>query len=140
MRAFASFIGLLAAAWCTPALAQAPLSPAREQALKAGDTFRECDTCPEMVLIPPGTYLMGSPDAEADRDDNEGPRHRVTIARAFALAKFELTVGEFAAFAAETRYDTGTVCDVWQDGSFDARPGFSWRNPGFVQTGAHPAA
>ena len=66
---------------CGTALAQTPLSPAQEQALKAGDVFRECALCPEMVAIPPGMFLMGSPDNEPERDDTEGPQHCVTIAR-----------------------------------------------------------
>jgi formylglycine-generating enzyme required for sulfatase activity len=92
-----------------------------------------------MVAIPSGAFLMGSPATDADRDDTEGPQHRVAIGKPFALGKFELTVDQFAAFVADTNYDTGTVCDVWQDGKFDEQPGFSWRKPNFPQTGAHPA-
>jgi formylglycine-generating enzyme required for sulfatase activity len=62
----------------------------------------------------------------------------VTI-KPFALGKFELTVEQFAAFADETKYDTGTVCDVWQDGQWSERPDYNWRKPNFPQTGAHPA-
>ena len=51
--------GLIVAAFWTPAAAQAPLSTAQEILLKAGDTFRECALCPEMVAIPPGMFLMG---------------------------------------------------------------------------------
>jgi len=132
--------GLIVAAFWTPAAAQAPLSTAQEILLKAGDTFRECALCPEMVAIPPGMFLMGSPDNEPERDDSEGAQHRVTIARPFAPGKFELTVDQFAAFVAETGYDAGAVCDVWQDGKFDEQPGFSWRKPNFVVPGGHPAA
>src|ERR1044072_3758217 len=125
-----AFAGILLMALCAPALAQAP---------KAGDSFRDCELCPEMVAIPAGDFLMGSPDTEQDRDENEGPQRRVTI-KPFALGKFELTVDQFAAFVAAAKYTPGNVCDVWQDGSFDARPGFSWRAPNFTQTGKHPAA
>jgi formylglycine-generating enzyme required for sulfatase activity len=45
--------------------------------------FRECPDCPEMVGIPAGTFVMGSPRREAGRFDNEGPQHLVSIA-AFA--------------------------------------------------------
>src|SRR5882724_7824079 len=129
---------LLSGGLCAPALAQAPLSATQEQALKAGDVFRECAGCPEMVVIQAGAFDMGSPETEKDRIDNEGPQHRVTI-KPFALGKLELTVEQFAAFADEAKYDTGTVCDVWQDGQWAERPGFNWRRPNFPQTGAHPA-
>lgn len=74
------------------------LTTAQEQTLKPGDTFRECaHDCPEMVVVPAGSFVMGSPPTEKDREPNEGPQHRVTIARPFAVAKFELTFGEWDA-------------------------------------------
>jgi formylglycine-generating enzyme required for sulfatase activity len=136
---WAALIAMVALCVPPPALAQTALSNAQERALKAGDVFKECAQCPAMVAIPAGAFLMGSPDTEPDRDGTEGPQHRVTIARPFTLGKFELTVEEFAAFADETGYDTGNVCDLWQDGTFDERPGYNWRKPNFAQTGAHPA-
>ena len=57
-----------------------------------GETFRDCAECPEMVVIPAGSFMMGSP-AIFYRD--EGPRHRVTIPRAIALGKYEVTFGEW---------------------------------------------
>ncbi len=45
----------------------------------AGKVFRDCATCPEMVIIPPGTFIMGSPETEKDRDADEG-QHTVVIA------------------------------------------------------------
>jgi len=131
--------GILVAAWSGGALAQAPLSAAAERGLKVADTFRECAACPEMVVIGAGAFEMGSPAAEPARDDNEGPQHHVTIGQPFALGRFEVTVDEFAAFVHETGHDMGSTCDVWLDGTWSERPGYSWRNPGFPQTGAQPA-
>jgi hypothetical protein len=75
MRALGALAGiLLIIGPC--ALAQSPLAPTQERALKAGDAFVEC---PEMVVIPAGEFLMGSPETEKDRDDSEGPPHRVTL-------------------------------------------------------------
>jgi formylglycine-generating enzyme required for sulfatase activity len=68
------------------------LSPDAERALKPGQAFRECaKDCPEMVVIPAGEFVMGSPPAERDRFSDEGPQHRVTIARQFAVSKYDVT-------------------------------------------------
>jgi formylglycine-generating enzyme required for sulfatase activity len=67
----------------------APLTTAEEQALKPKDTFKECDSCPEMVVVPAGSFTMGS-DKGFDR-----PQLRVTIARPFAAGKFEVTFAEW---------------------------------------------
>ena len=48
-------------------------------AYEEGDTFRDCATCPEMVVLPAGKFTMGSPEGERGRDDDEGPQHQVTI-------------------------------------------------------------
>ncbi len=45
----------------------------------------------EMVWIQPGRFMMGSPDTEPGRDEDEGPRHEVIITKGFYLARYELT-------------------------------------------------
>ena len=67
------------------------------------DTFQECTTCPQMVAIPAGKFLMGSPAHEPGRFDSEGPQHVVTL-KAFALGKFDVTSDEFLAFLRASRY------------------------------------
>ncbi len=64
---------------------------------EAGKTFKECDTCPEMVIIPAGTFTMGSPHSEKGRHTDEGPQRRVTITRPFAVSKYEITFDEWDA-------------------------------------------
>src|SRR5581483_9965240 len=97
---------------------------------------------PEMVVIPAGSYTMGSPDGEAGRFADEGPRHRVTFKQAFALGKYPVTRDEYAAFVRETgRGDRGGCAAAPQpsDGkSWKVDPTRNWRNPGFVQTGSDP--
>jgi formylglycine-generating enzyme required for sulfatase activity len=61
--------------------------------------FQDCPECPEMVEIPPGEFMMGSPTSEPGRSDDEGPVHRVTIPSAFAVGKYEVTFDEWDACA-----------------------------------------
>ena len=71
--------------------------PAAVEAQNPGDTFQDCGECPKMVVVPPGSFNMGSPPSEAERDDDEGPVHRVTIVRAFAVGRYEVTFAEWDA-------------------------------------------
>jgi formylglycine-generating enzyme required for sulfatase activity len=61
-----------------------------ESADPTARTFRDCRICPEMVIVPPGTFVMGSPESEKDRDQDEG-QHKVTIAYSFAVSKGPIT-------------------------------------------------
>ncbi|HZV21627.1 MAG TPA: formylglycine-generating enzyme family protein [Hyphomicrobiales bacterium] len=63
--------------------------------------FRDCPSCPEMVVVPAGEFLMGSPETEIGRDKNEGPQHKVVIAQPFAVGKYEVTFAEWDACVAE---------------------------------------
>jgi formylglycine-generating enzyme required for sulfatase activity len=114
------------------------LSLERERALKPKDTFSECTRCPDMVVVPTGSFIMGSPVSERGRNEYEAPQHRVTFTRQFAAGKFAVTVDQFAAFAQETGYDTGLACDIYADGSWEKRSGRSWRNPDFAQVSSQP--
>jgi len=77
------------------------ITEARERALKPKDTFKDCASCPEMVVVPAGEFMMGWPETEKRYSDNEGPQHKVMISRPFAVARFELTFGEWDACAAD---------------------------------------
>jgi formylglycine-generating enzyme required for sulfatase activity len=74
----------------------APVAPMS----KPSYAFRDCAKCPEMVVIPAGSFTMGAPDNEADRNSNEGPQRLVTIARPLAVGKFEVTFAEWEACVA----------------------------------------
>jgi formylglycine-generating enzyme required for sulfatase activity len=81
--------------------ATAPLSAAEERALKPKDSFKECAQCPEMVVVPAGSFTMGSPDSEEGRIEEEGPQHRVTFGRSFGVGKFAVTFEEWDACVAD---------------------------------------
>src|ERR1700728_4068838 len=65
--------------------------------------FQECPECPQMVGIPAGKFLMGSPAHEPGRFDSEGPQHVVTV-KAFALGVYPVTSAEFLTFLRATGY------------------------------------
>lgn len=75
-------------------LASLPSSAATEAA-RAGSTFKDCANCPEMIVLPAGEFMMGSPETERGRDKHEGPQHKVTIAQPFAVGKFEVTFAQW---------------------------------------------
>ena len=132
-----------------------------------GETFLDCPACPLMVVVPAGSFIMGSPSSEADRSDNEGPVHEVRIAEPFAVGVHEVTRGEYGQFVATTGYAGGDSCWTYerdreekrswrswlfleflfddllfgltgQGGSEKNRSGRSWREPGFGQTDEEP--
>ena len=68
--------------------------------VKAGETLlQDCNECPELVVVPAGEFLMGSPDSERGRVSEEGPVHRVTIGEPFAVGVYEVTFEEWDACA-----------------------------------------
>jgi len=74
------------------------LKPEAERALKPLANFRECaKDCPELVVVPAGEFMMGSPVTEKDRNDDESPQRSVTIAKPFAVSKFEVTFADWDA-------------------------------------------
>ncbi len=80
----------------------APLSPPA--------ILRDGPDLPEMVLIPRGRFIMGTPEPEDGRYDDEGPQHAVTIAEGFYLDKYLVTMGEYRAFvAANPSYSAGVL-------------------------------
>ena len=108
----------LIAALQRPPTAQ-PLQPGA-RLTGAGEEFQDCPQCPRMVVIPAGTFTMGSPPAERGRFDSEGPQHVVAV-RSFALGRIDVTEKEFSEFLAETAY---------QPAPCDTIIGKSWRSPG----------
>jgi formylglycine-generating enzyme required for sulfatase activity len=71
-------------------------------------SFRDCADCPELVVVAPGKFTMGFNGGEEDRP--EGPTRTVTIRRAFALGRLEVTQWQYAAFVAATGHDSGAGC------------------------------
>jgi formylglycine-generating enzyme required for sulfatase activity len=87
-----------------------------------GEWFCDVDGGPEMVVVPAGRFMMGSPADEPERLSSEGPRHEVTFARPFAAGRHAVTRGQFAAFVNATSRKTSD----------------RWRSPDFTQDDSHP--
>ena len=64
-------------------------------ALEPGQDFRDCFECPEMVVVPAGSFRMG--DLNGGGDADEGPVRDVEISRPFAFGKYEITFAEWDA-------------------------------------------
>ena len=65
------------------------------RARNPGDTFQDCTGCPKLVVIPPGSFMMGSPEEEENRGDNEGPLHEVRIDYPLAVGMYSVTFDEW---------------------------------------------
>ncbi|MEL6869012.1 MAG: formylglycine-generating enzyme family protein [Pseudomonadota bacterium] len=113
------------------------VTPASQPAaVQDSGTF--CAVCPTMVTVEAGSFLLGSSADEPGRVDDEGPQRRIKLA-SFAVAKHEVTVGEFARFVRQTGYDDGAGClTMTAQGTWSYDPDASWRNPGFSQGDDHP--
>jgi formylglycine-generating enzyme required for sulfatase activity len=120
-----------------------PLALLQSPLLQQPLTFRDCAKCPEMIVVPAGDFVMGSPEDETDRDADEGPQHQVSIANSFAVGRYEVTVAQFQDFVTTTGHDIGNSCSEWNGKGFIVTAGGNFQNPGFgqgtEQTAEHPA-
>ena len=124
------------------------ISSSAQTELKPGQTFRDCKDCPEMVVIPAGNFMMGSPHNEPGRISNpdsgaiEGPQRLVNIT-SFAAGRFHVTKEQWAVFVKETNRITtggcgwaqlpGDTLQIWEQ-----NPSADWNHIGFAQDSSHP--
>jgi formylglycine-generating enzyme required for sulfatase activity len=125
---------LAASAAIAPAAPGAPAAP-----------LRDCAECPELVRIAPGEFTMGADIEEPRRlglpeywATREQPRHAVRVERGFAIGRYEVTRGEFAAFARETGYSPAPGCWHFVGSEWLLDNERSWRDAKTDQTDAHP--
>jgi formylglycine-generating enzyme required for sulfatase activity len=101
------------------------------QAEEESGILQDCESCPTMVVVPPGEFQMGL-DWDAPMRSGKGrymgPQRTVRIARDFALGQTEVTNAQFAVFAAENPDIDAAGCSAW--GGVNKTWGWSWKNPG----------
>ena len=68
----------------------------QRRARAPGERFRDCPECPQMVVVPAGSFMMGEPEESLDFDGFERPVHQVDI-RSFAVGVYEVTFEEWDA-------------------------------------------
>ena len=78
----------------------APRAPATAAAAPTGKRLHDCADCPEVVVVPAGSFDMGSPPAEIGRKADEGPVHRVMV-KSFAIGRAEVTQKQWRAIMGE---------------------------------------
>jgi formylglycine-generating enzyme required for sulfatase activity len=162
-RVFTKLLAGVALLAMTATLALAQAANGQEP---APISFQDCSDCPKMVVVPPGSFLMGSTSDETERDTaavpvktsvfnflgiiendhdnaakwmsaNEHPQHQVTIRKSFALGFSQVTQREFSAFVRETGYVTGS-CWMWHVGRPIPPVRNAWSNPNFTPSDNSP--
>lgn len=103
---------------------------------KAPKSFRDCADCPEMILLPAGSFTMGAGKADKPGFIDETPQHSVTV-RSFAVMKFDVTRKEWAAFADATSRSIDQGCAYSQLPN-EEKSRASWKHLGFPQDDRHP--
>lgn len=106
-------------------LAVLPGGHAVAQELSPGSTFRDCDNCPEMVVVPAGEFVMGSTMQESGHTD-EKPQRTVRLARDFAVSKTEVTFDQWDACTSAGRCSEADD-DGYGRGNYPAI-NLSWRD------------
>jgi formylglycine-generating enzyme required for sulfatase activity len=116
------------------------------QARQPGDVIKDCSTCPEIVVVPPGSFTMGWDGAEPVRPNEirryEGPVRAVTIPKAFGVGRYEVTNAQFATFVKATGYVSHEGCYLWDGWNAEFSKKLGWRDPGYGRPPApnEPAA
>jgi formylglycine-generating enzyme required for sulfatase activity len=143
-------VSRLIIAWlfCSSTAATLAAAQANTAPPAAGTVFRDCPACPEMVVLPAGSFTMGSSAEEKvwasshggsmNAVADEAPQHQVSLP-SFALGKYDVTRGEYAAFARETGYLAGDGCGTGHAIlKWEKDPTVTWDNPGYAQTDRDP--
>jgi formylglycine-generating enzyme required for sulfatase activity len=110
-------------------LSAAAADPARTP----GTAFRDCDGCPEMIVVPAGTFVMGTPGATMPGSAAAAERDAIVVdvTRPFAIGRHEVTRAQYARFVADSAYEPQPGCRVWDPAleRFNEDPRRGWQSP-----------
>jgi formylglycine-generating enzyme required for sulfatase activity len=128
---------LVAALWL-----QAGACLADDATRSAPQVFRDCPSCPEMAIVPAGSFVMGTAANVADAAPAETQATVIRILKPFAIGRYEVTRGEFAEFVRDAGYEIRPGCRTWDSTlkRFNDDGRRDWSNPGVpaAPTDAHP--
>jgi formylglycine-generating enzyme required for sulfatase activity len=110
-----------------------PLSAAAAEATPApGSNFRDCNDCPELVVVPAGSFVMGTPSIDETSGIAAAEHDAVVIAvpRPFAIGRYEVTRAQYARFVTDSAYETPPGCRVWDPAveRFNDDPRRGWQD------------
>ncbi|BCQ25906.1 SUMF1/EgtB/PvdO family nonheme iron enzyme [Caballeronia sp. NK8] len=118
--------------------------PVYAKTVPPATTFKDCDYCSEMVVLPAGEYMMGATKEDFGDDSRayqlerlvQGEPHSVHV-NSFAIGRFHVTRKQFGVFARETGFK-GKGCMTFKRVDWDLVADADWQNPGFPQTDDDP--
>lgn len=113
---------------------QAVVEPTVAILHKPGDILKDCDVCPEMVVVPAGENNVGEKKDTPGTKSNEYPHAWISLAEHFAVGRYEVKVSEFKHFVAKTNFQQSTPCNTDGVGGKNA----NYAKPGLSQGPEHP--
>jgi len=114
--------------------------------VNSASLIKDCPECPEVVVIPTGSFVMGSSEQEAKsagmnslQASRESPLHHVRVS-SFAAGRYAVTKGEYEAFVRSSGYpnEQSEGCYLRKGDRWKKDSANNWRNPGFAQGDDHP--
>ncbi len=104
--------------------------------------LRDCTRCPEMVIVPAGSAILGASAVDPFRNTDELPARTFVVPQPFAVSRYEITRDEYDTFVRATNRPVHGDCltDRNHRGDWAIDADTTFRDPGFAQTGAHPVA
>lgn len=113
-----------------------------ETTLLPGQSFRDCDECPELIVLPAGSSQIGASASEPGAMPDEFPARTVTLEKMIAVSAYEITLAEYRHYLEQTGEQPADLCSVHsgdRPAYWTLQPGRNVNDPGYPVTSAHPA-